>query len=136
MCGLWVEQTEGVTFRLKVFNDLKTRGDQDILVAVVDGLKRLAEAIHTVYPRTTVQICIVHLIRNRLDYAGWKDRKLLAQALRPVYTVIKPLWLAPRNVLNKSVRRAFDWKSAMSQFANLYGDRFALVKGWSEQWNF
>jgi putative transposase len=205
--GLWIEQTEGAKFWLKVFNDLKTRGCQDILIAVVDGLKGLADAINTVYPKTTVQTCIVHLIRNSLDYAGWKDRKLIAQALRPIYaaaseqaaedelrafakgpwgikyptivqswtrawehvtpffvfppdirrviyttnaieslnmqlrkiiktrghfpndeSAIKLLWLALRNVLNKSVRSAFDWKSAMNQFAILYGDRFTLAK--------
>ncbi len=75
MLGLWIEQTEGAKFWLKVFNDLKTRGVNDILIAVVDGLKGMAEAINTVYPKTTVQTCIVHLIRNSLDYAGWKDRK-------------------------------------------------------------
>ncbi|WZB64882.1 IS256 family transposase [Achromobacter xylosoxidans] len=83
--GLWVEQTEGAKFWLKVFNELKTRGCQDILIAVVDGLKGLAEAIATAFPRTTVQTCIVHLIRNSLDYAGWKDRKAVAAALRPIY---------------------------------------------------
>lgn len=83
--GLWVEQTEGAKFWLKVFNELKTRGCQDILIAVVDGLKGLAEAIGTAFPRTTVQTCIVHLIRNSLDYAGWKDRKAVAAALRPIY---------------------------------------------------
>jgi transposase-like protein len=83
--GLWIEQTEGAKFWLKVFNELKTRGCQDILIAVVDGLKGLAEAIGTVFPRTTVQTCIVHLIRNSLDYAGWKDRKAVAAALRPIY---------------------------------------------------
>ncbi len=84
--GLWIEQTEGAKFWLKVFNDLKTRGVQDILIAVVDGLKGLAEAITTVYPKTTVQTCIVHLIRNSLNYASWKDRKPVAQALRTIYT--------------------------------------------------
>ena len=83
--GLWVEQTEGAKFWLKVFNELKTRGCRDILIAVVDGLKGLAEAIGTAFPRTTVQTCIVHLIRNSLDYAGWKDRKAVAAALRPIY---------------------------------------------------
>lgn len=83
--GLWVEQTEGAKFWLKVFNELKTRGCQDILIAVVDGLKGLADAIGTAFPRTTVQTCIVHLIRNSLDYAGWKDRKAVAAALRPIY---------------------------------------------------
>ena len=205
--GLWIEQTEGAKFWLKVFNDLKTRGCQDILIAVVDGLRGLADAINTAYPKTTVQTCFVHLIRNSLDYAGWKDRKLVAQALRPIYTAvseeaardalqafasgpwgikhpsivqswtrawehvtpffvfppdirrviyttnaieslnmqlrkiiktrghfpndesaIKLLWLALRNVLTKSVRRAFDWKAAMNQFAILYGERFTLTK--------
>ncbi|WP_238912353.1 IS256 family transposase [Achromobacter xylosoxidans] len=83
--GLWVEQTEGAKFWLKVFNELKNRGCQDILIAVVDGLKGLADAIGTAFPRTTVQTCIVHLIRNSLDYAGWKDRKAVATALRPIY---------------------------------------------------
>jgi transposase-like protein len=207
--GLWIEQTEGVKFWLKVFNDLKTRGCQDFLIAVVDGLKGLAEAINTAYPKTTVQTCIVHLIRSSLDYAGWKDRKLVAQALRPIYTAvseqaaedalqefangppgaarypsivqawkrawervipffvfppdirrviyttnaieslnmqlrkiiethghfpndesaIKLLWLALRHVLNKAVRRSFDWKSTMNQFAILYGDRSIRAMG-------
>ena len=84
--GIWIEQTEGAKFWLKVFNDLKTRGCGDILIAVVDGLKGLAEAIELSFPQTTVQTCIVHLIRNSLDYASWKDRKAVAAALRPVYT--------------------------------------------------
>jgi transposase-like protein len=205
--GLWIEQAEGAKFWLKVFNDLKTRGCHDILIAVVDGLKGLADAINTVFPKTTVQTCIVHLIRNSLDYAGWKDRKLVAQSLRPIYTAvseqaaqqaleefaqspwgikypsivqawrrawehvtpffvfppdirrviyttnaieslnmqlrkiiktrghfpndesaIKLLWLALRNVLNKQVRRSFDWKSTMNQFAILYGERFTLAR--------
>ncbi len=206
--GLWIEQTEGAKFWLKVFNELKTRGCQDILIAVVDGLKGLPEAINAVFPKTTVQTCIVHLIRNSLDYAGWKDRKAVAAALRPIYgaaseqearqalqafadsawgqkyptivaaweraweyvipffvfapdirrviyttnaieslnmqlrkiiktrghfpndeAAIKLLWLALRNVLNKSVRAAFDWKSAMNQFAIMFGDRFTQARG-------
>jgi transposase-like protein len=83
--GIWIEQTEGAKFWLKVFNELKTRGCNDILIAVVDGLKGLAEAIETAFPATTVQTCIVHLIRNSLDYATWKDRKAVAKELRPIY---------------------------------------------------
>ena len=86
--GLWIEQTEGAKFWLKVFNDLKTRGVQDVLIAVVDGLTGLADAIETAFPKTTVQTCIVHLLRNSLDYASWKDRKKLAAALRPIYTAV------------------------------------------------
>ena len=84
--GLWIEGTEGAKFWMKVFNDLKTRGVGDILIAVTDGLKGMPEALATVYPATTLQTCIVHLIRNSLDYANWKDRKLLAAAIRPIYT--------------------------------------------------
>ncbi|XHO60505.1 IS256 family transposase ISBcen18 [Burkholderia ambifaria] len=206
--GLWIEQTEGAKFWLKVFNELKTRGCQDILIAVVDGLKGLTEAISAAYPRTTVQTCIVHLIRNSLEYASYKDRKALAAALRPIYAAaseeaarqalqdfadgpwgekyptivqswqrawehvipffvfppeirrvvyttnaieslnmqlrkiiktrghfpndeaaIKLLWLALRNVLAKTVRAAFDWKSAMNQFAILFGERFMQARG-------
>ena len=84
--GLRIENTEGAKFWLKVFNDLKTRGCNDILIAVTDGLKGIGEALGAVFPATTLQTCVVHLIRNSLDFASWKDRKLLAAALRPVYT--------------------------------------------------
>ena len=83
--GLWVETTEGAKFWMKVFNDLKTRGVADILIAVTDGLTGMPAALEAVFPRTTLQTCIVHLIRNSLDYASWKDRKALAKALRPIY---------------------------------------------------
>jgi len=84
--GLWIESTEGAKFWMKVFNDLKTRGINDILIAVTDGLKGMPEALAAVYPATTLQTCIVHLIRNSLDYAGWKERRALAAAIRPIYT--------------------------------------------------
>ena len=84
--GLWIEGTEGAKFWMKVFNDLKTRGVADILIAVTDGLKGMAEALQAVFPATTLQTCIVHLIRNSLDFASWKDRRSLAQAIKPIYT--------------------------------------------------
>ena len=84
--GIWIENTEGAKFWMKVFNDLKTRGCNDILIAVTDGLKGMGEALGVVYPATTLQTCIVHLIRNSLDYASWKDRKALAAAIKPIYT--------------------------------------------------
>ena len=84
--GLWIENTEGAKFWMKVFTDLKTRGLGDILIAVTDGLKGMPEALGAVYPATTLQTCIVHLIRNSLDYASWKDRKALAAAIKPIYT--------------------------------------------------
>lgn len=83
--GLWIEQTEGAKFWMKVVNDLRSRGVEDILIAVVDGLKGFPEAIGAVFPETTVQTCIVHLIRNSLDYATWKDRRAIAAELKAVY---------------------------------------------------
>lgn len=84
--GIWIENTEGAKFWMRVFNDLKTRGVGDILIAVTDGLKGMPEALGAVFPATTLQTCIVHLIRNSLDYASWKDRKALAAAIKPIYT--------------------------------------------------
>ena len=86
--GLWIEQTEGAKFWMKVFTDLKTRGCQDILIAVTDGLKGMSEALAAVYPATTLQTCIVHLIRHSLEFTTWKERKPLAKALRPIYAAV------------------------------------------------
>ena len=83
--GLRIEQTEGAKFWLKVVNDLKTRGLNDILVAVVDGLKGFPEAIASVYPQTVVQTCIVHLIRNSPASVAWKDRKAILPAIKAIY---------------------------------------------------
>ena len=83
--GLWIEQTEGAKFWLRVMNELKSRGLEDILIAVVDGLKGFPEAIAAVYPRAMVQTCIVHLIRNSLAFVSWKDRKSLVRDLQHVY---------------------------------------------------
>jgi transposase-like protein len=84
--GLWIEQTEGAKFWMKVFTDLKVRGCHDILIAVTDGLKGMSEALAAVFPATTLRTCIVHRIRHSLDFASTRDRKLLAAALRPIYT--------------------------------------------------
>jgi putative transposase len=84
--GIWIEQTEGAKFWMKVFTDLKTRGCQDILIAVTDGRKGMSEALAAIYPATTLQTCIVHLLRHSLDFANWKERKPLAAALRPIDT--------------------------------------------------
>ena len=80
--GIWIEQTEGAKFWLRVMNELKNRGVADILIAVVDGLKGFPDAINAVFPQAIVQTCIVHLLRNSMEFASWKDRKAIAQALR------------------------------------------------------
>jgi len=83
--GIWIEQTEGAKFWLRVMNELKNRGVGDILIAVVDGLKGFPDAINAVFPQTVVQTCVVHLIRNSMSFASWKDRKPIAQSLKSVY---------------------------------------------------
>lgn len=83
--GLWIEQSEGAKFWLRVMNELKNRGVEDILIAVVDGLKGFPEAITAVFPQTQVQTCIVHLLRNSLEFVGWKDYNAVIGALKEVY---------------------------------------------------
>ena len=83
--GLWIANTEGATFWMKVFNDLRTRGVSDILIALTDGLKGMSKALGALFPATTLQTCIVHLIRTSLDYASWTDRKALAVDIKPIY---------------------------------------------------
>jgi transposase-like protein len=119
--GLWIENTEGAKFWMKVFNDLKTRGVADILIAVTDGLKGIPEALEAVFPATTLQTCIVHLIRNSLDYASWKDRKVLAAALKPIYTAANAEAAA----------------QAMDEFERgAWGQKFpTVVAGWRRAWD-
>lgn len=119
--GLWIENTEGAKFWMKVFNDLKTRGVNDILIAVTDGLKGMAEALGAVFPATTLQTCIVHLIRNSLDYASWKDRKALAAAIKPIYT-------APSAEAAQSELDAFE--------QGVWGQKFpTVVAAWRRAWD-
>jgi putative transposase len=80
--GLWVEQTEGAKFWLRVMTELKNRGVEDVLIAVVDGLKGFPEAITAVFPDAQVQTCIVHLLRHSLDFVSDTDRKAVAAALK------------------------------------------------------
>lgn len=84
--GLWTAATEGAKFWLSVVTGLKRRGVEDILIACVDGLKGFPEAIEAVYPHAEVQLCIVHLVRNSLNYVSWKQRKEVAAGLRAIYT--------------------------------------------------
>ena len=118
--GIWIEQTEGAKFWLKVFTDLKTRGCHDILIAVTDGLKGMSEALEAAYPATTLQTCLVHLIRNSLDLVGWKERKALAAALRLIYT-------APSAELALAALEALA--------AGPWGRRFpTIVAAWRRAW--
>ena len=117
--GLWIEQTEGAKFWLKVMNELRTRGLQDILIAVVDGLTGFPDAIGTVFPRTTVQTCIVHLIRNSLAFVSWKDRKKVMPDLKAVYRAESAEAAAAR----------------LDEFEARWGQRYpAVVPAWRRAW--
>ena len=118
--GLWIEQNEGAKFWLRVMNELKNRGTEDIMLAVVDGLKGFPDAITAVFPEAVVQTCIVHLLRNSVDFVSWKDRKPLVTALKGIY-------------------RAVDAKAAeaaLSAFeASEWGQRYpAIGQSWRRVW--
>jgi transposase-like protein len=83
--GLWLAQTEGAKFWLQVVTELRNRGVQDIFIACVDGLKGFPEAIEAVFPRAAVQLCIVHMVRNSLNYVSWKRRAEVAADLKRIY---------------------------------------------------
>jgi len=118
--GLWTAANEGAKFWLGVMNELKARGVQDVLIAVVDGLKGFPEAIEVVFPEATVQTCIVHLIRYSLAHASWKERKDLASALRPIYQA-------------DTVEKA---EEALDAFeAGAWGRKFeAIGRSWRRNW--
>ena len=117
--GIWVAQTEGARFWLTVMTELKNRGVQDIFIACVGGLKGFPEAIEAVFPKTQVQLCIVHLVRNSLNYVGWRERKTVAADLRQIYTS------PSREAAEQELRR----------FAEKWDERFPLIaQMWQRNW--
>ena len=118
--SLWIETSEGAKFWLRVMNELKNRGVEDILIAVVDGLKGFPDAINAVFPNTVVQTCIVHLIRNSMDFASWKDRKAIAAELKMVYRAVDA-------GAGEKALEAFD--------AGPWGRKYpAIAQAWRRQW--
>jgi transposase-like protein len=83
--GLWIEQTEGARFWHRVMSELKTRGIDDILIALIDGLTGFPEAIQAVFPQTQIHTCVVHVVRRSLAFVSYKDRKRVAARLRTIY---------------------------------------------------
>lgn len=83
--GFWIQQTEGAAFWLRVMSELKSRGVEDILIALVDGLKGFPDAINSVFPQTQIHHCVVHLVRQSLAYVSWQDRKKVAAELKAIY---------------------------------------------------
>jgi putative transposase len=118
--GLWIEQTEGSKFWLRVMTELKNRGVNDILIAVVDGLKGFPEAINAVFAQTQIQTCIVHLIRHSMEFASWKERKPIAAELKQVYRAVD----------------ATAAGEALTQFEQgIWGRKYpAIAAAWRRQW--
>ena len=118
--GLWIAQTEGAKFWLQVVTELKNRGLDDILIACVDGLKGFPEAIETVYPKTEVQLCIVHMVRHSLNFVGWKQRKEVAADLRKVYTAATEV----------------EAETQLAEFAAKWDDKFPMIaRSWRSNWS-
>ncbi|MGH6977895.1 MAG: IS256 family transposase [Brevundimonas sp.] len=119
--GLWLEQNEGAKFWLRVMTELKNRGVEDVLIAVVDGLKGFPEAILAVFPEATVQTCIVHLLRHSLAFVSYKDRKAVAAALKGVYRAVDA-------VAGEAALAAFD--------EGPWGRRYpAIGQSWRRAWD-
>ena len=85
LLGMWISLNEGAKFWLSVVTELRNRGVRDIFIACVDGLKGFPEAIESVFPKTQIQLCIVHMVRHSLKYVGWKERKAVATDLKAIY---------------------------------------------------
>jgi putative transposase len=118
--GLWVEQNEGAKFWLKVMNELRNRGVQDIVFAVVDGLKGFPEAISAAFPQATIQTCIVHLTRHSLNFVSWQDRKLVVPDLRAVYRA----------------ETAEAAELRLGEFEAAWGKKYpAIGQAWRRAWN-
>jgi len=118
--GLWIEETEGARFWLKVFNDLKARGVHDALIVCGDGVTGLRNAVESVFPQADVQLCVVHHIRNVTKFVSWKDRKPLCSDMRPIYS-------AP------TIEAA---ELALDRFAQSWEARYPMsVAAWRNHWN-
>jgi transposase-like protein len=118
--GMWIEQNEGSKFWMGILNELKNRGVQDILIAAVDGLTGFPDAINAVFPKTEVQLCIVHMIRNSVKYVPYKDRKAVIADLKEIY-------LAPS---------ADSAGTALEMFAEKWDAKYpAISKSWRSRWN-
>jgi putative transposase len=117
--GLWTSATEGAKLWLQILTEIRNRGVQDILIACVDGLKGFPEAIAAVYPKTEVQLCIVHMVRNSLAYVNWKERKTVAHDLRQIYQAA---------TVGEAEQR-------LAEFEQHWNDKYAVIgKTWRRHW--
>ncbi len=118
--GIWLDKNEGAKFWLNVFTELKNRGVNDILIACVDGLTGLPDAIESVYPDTEIQLCIVHMVRNSLKFVSYKDRKKMATDLKTIYKAV-------------TVEQA---ESALTAFGETWDKKYPMVsQSWESHWD-
>jgi transposase-like protein len=119
--GMWFQETEGAKFWMQVLSDLKQRGVRDILVCCVDGLKGFPEAIEAIFPQTSVQTCIVHLLRHSLKYVPRREREQVARDLKPIYTAVD----------------ADAAQAALESFDEKWGQRFPVItQAWLNAWEY
>jgi len=119
LLGVYLSENEGAKFCVSVLSDLKQRGVEDILVACVDGLKGFPEAIEAVYPKTQVQLCIVHQIRSSLKYVPEKDKKAVVADMQPIY---------------KANTQEYGYQKLL-EFEEKWGNKYPLaVSGWVDNW--
>lgn len=120
LLGIWIETTEGAKFWLRVVTELNNRGVKDIFIACVDGLKGFEDAIHSVFPGTEVQLCIVHMVRNSLKFVSYKDRKKVATDLKRIYHSVT----------------VDDAQSELDNFRETWDQKYPLIgKSWQNHWN-
>ena len=120
LLGLWISENEGAKFWLNVLTEMQNRGVKDILIACVDGLKGFPDAINTAFPKTQIQLCIVHMVRNSMKYVSWKDYKAIAADLKRIY---------------KSVTEE-EALFALEQFAERWDDKYPQIsKSWRTHWD-
>ena len=119
LLGMWIGDKEGSKFWLSILTELRNRGVNDILIACVDGLTGFPDAIESEFPKTQVQLCIVHMVRNSLRYVSWKERKLVAQDLRTIYTAATAEAAA----------------LALDAFAEKWDSKFpSISRSWRDRW--
>lgn len=119
LLGMWAADTEGAKFWMHILTELQARGVKDMFIACVDGLKGFPEAMQTVFPKTQVQLCLVHMVRHSLSYVGWKERAQVAKDLKRIYSSVSEL----------------EAEQALHDFEEKWGDRYpSIVKSWRIHW--
>jgi len=120
LLGIWIQETEGAKFWLQVMNELNNRGLRDIFIACIDGLNGFEEAIHGVFPKTQIQLCIVHMVRNSMKYVSFKDKKEIGKDLKEIY-----------HAVNEE-----EGKRQLKKFEEKWDDKYPMIsQSWKKNWS-